>query len=209
MAIIPAESTEFLLSAGLDLFLERGAEAFSIEQVARRLLRRLYGAIEDYPELAAAYRNQLGDHRDDARRAVLVQARDRGELPADTVPDGLLDVLAGAGWQHLATRPDTTSAAETEEFPRAMPGGELVIIGGHRGRRGPPAITISLFGWFVAVRGFLLIAVPNTVSSAVDATMLSPTALLLARLFFAGLAVMGLVVTYAGWFTHPRAPRAA
>ena len=85
-----------------------------------------------------------------------------------------------------------------------MLGGGLVIIGGHRSWRGPLAITISLFGWFVAVRGFLLIAVPNTVSSAVDATMLSPTALLLARLFFAGLAVMGLIVAYAGWFTHPR-----
>ena len=171
------EADAAILAAGLELFLERGAEAFSIEQVARRagvtratvyrrfpdktrlllatieaaygnppekpeirdlehlitawaqvladpsqrrLLRRLYGAIEDYPELAAAYQNQLGDHRDDARRAVLAQARDRGELPADTDPDVLLDVLVGAGWQHLATRPDTTSAAETEEFLRSV-----------------------------------------------------------------------------------------
>ncbi|QFU92673.1 hypothetical protein [Amycolatopsis sp. YIM 10] len=89
-----------------------------------------------------------------------------------------------------------------------MLGAGLVIIGGHRSWRGPLAITISLFGWFVAIRGFMLIAIPDTVSSAVDATMLSPTALLLARLFFGALAVMGLILTYAGWFTQPRAPHA-
>ncbi|MGH8965942.1 MAG: hypothetical protein ACRDXB_11535 [Actinomycetes bacterium] len=82
----------------------------------------------------------------------------------------------------------------------------LVIIGGHRSWRGPLAITVSLFGWFVAVRGFLLIATPSAIESGVDATMMSPTALLVARLFFAALAVMGLVLTYAGWFTRPTAP---
>ncbi|AXB47896.1 hypothetical protein [Amycolatopsis albispora] len=80
-----------------------------------------------------------------------------------------------------------------------MLGAGLVIIGLHRNWRGPLAVTISLFGWFVAIRGFLLIAVPDTLSSAVDATMLSPTGLLVARVFFGCLAVMGLTLTYAGW----------
>ncbi|HZN73719.1 MAG TPA: hypothetical protein VFC00_18780 [Micromonosporaceae bacterium] len=84
-----------------------------------------------------------------------------------------------------------------------MLAGELVIIGGHRTWRGPHAVTVSLFGWFVAVRGFLLIAVPTTVESGVDTTMYSPTAILLFRIFFGALAVVGLVLTYAGRFTNP------
>jgi hypothetical protein len=81
-----------------------------------------------------------------------------------------------------------------------MLGAGLVIIGGHRSWRGPLAITISAFGWFVAVRGFLLIADPTAVEATVDATMLSPTATLLARLFFGILGAIGLWLTYAGWF---------
>ncbi|GAB2756410.1 hypothetical protein [Amycolatopsis magusensis] len=84
-----------------------------------------------------------------------------------------------------------------------MLGGGLVIIGGHRNWRGPLAVTVSLFGWFVALRGFLLIAFPTTIESGVEATLLSPTAMVLARVFFAALAVVGLVLTYAGWFSRP------
>jgi hypothetical protein len=64
----------------------------------------------------------------------------------------------------------------------------LLIIGLHRSWRGPLAVTISLFGWFVAIRGFLLIAAPT----------------IAARVFFAALAALGLVLAYAGWFTAPK-----
>jgi hypothetical protein len=77
----------------------------------------------------------------------------------------------------------------------------LVIIGIHRNWRGPLAVTVSLFGWFVAVRGFLLIASPTTIEAGVDATMQSPTATIVARVFFFALGALGLVLTYAGWFT--------
>jgi hypothetical protein len=87
-----------------------------------------------------------------------------------------------------------------------MLGGGLVIIGGHRSWRGPLAVTVSLFGWFVAVRGFLLIADPEAIQSGVDTTMLSSTGTTLARVFFGALAVIGLLLTYAGWFTKPTAP---
>jgi hypothetical protein len=80
----------------------------------------------------------------------------------------------------------------------------LVIIGLHRSWRGPLAVTISLFGWFVAIRGFLLIATPSTIQAGVDATMLSPTATLVARVFFVALGALGLVLAYAGWFTTPK-----
>ncbi|MBB5850181.1 hypothetical protein ACFQ05_23515 [Amycolatopsis umgeniensis] len=78
----------------------------------------------------------------------------------------------------------------------------LVIIGGHRSWRGPLAVTVSLFGWFVAIRGFLLIATPATIRSGVDATMLSPVAMTAARVFFGALAALGLLLTYAGWFAR-------
>ena len=85
-----------------------------------------------------------------------------------------------------------------------MVGGGLVIIGGHRNWRGPLAITVSLFGWFIAVRGFLLVAAPSAIESGVDATLLSPTAMTLSRVFFGLLAVAGLLLAYAGWFTKPK-----
>jgi AcrR family transcriptional regulator len=86
----------------------------------RRLLRRLYGAMDDVPELARAYRVRFGEPRDRARTAVFERARARGELPEDTEPQVLLDVLTGAVWQHLATRPDTATAAEAERYLRAV-----------------------------------------------------------------------------------------
>jgi hypothetical protein len=80
----------------------------------------------------------------------------------------------------------------------------LVVIGLHRNWRGPLAVTISLFGWFVAIRGFLLIATPSTIQAGVDATMLSPAATIVARVFFAALGALGLLLAYAGWFSAPR-----
>ncbi|MFC3518423.1 TetR/AcrR family transcriptional regulator [Streptomonospora nanhaiensis] len=166
-----------ILAAALDLLIERGAEAASVEQVARRagvtratvyrrfpdktrlllaavesafgdppaepeirdvehllagaayalaqprwrrLLRRLYGAADDFPEVAGAYRAGFGADRDRVRRGVIERARARGEFPADTDPALVLDLLTGAVWQHLATRPDTTAAGEAEEYLRAV-----------------------------------------------------------------------------------------
>lgn len=86
----------------------------------RRLLRRLYGAIEDYPELARAYQRLFGQQRDQARRDVFERARDRGQFPADTDPEVLLDLLTGATWQHLAVHPDTCTAEDAEQFLRAV-----------------------------------------------------------------------------------------
>jgi hypothetical protein len=42
-----------------------------------------------------------------------------------------------------------------------------------------------------------------------DATLLSPTAMAVSRGFFAILGVVGLLLTYAGWFTNPRAAEPA
>jgi hypothetical protein len=84
-----------------------------------------------------------------------------------------------------------------------MLAGGLVIVGVHRSWRGPAAIAVSLFGWFVALRGLGLIATTTAMHSAVEATMLSSAALVAARVFFALLALFGGWLTYVGWFTRP------
>jgi hypothetical protein len=116
--------------------------------------------------------------------------------------------IATFGIVYAIRLPDLTGLVGdlfAQTFNVLMPGalmlaGGLVIIGLHRNWRGPLAVTISLFGWFVAVRGFLLIATPAAIQTGVDATMLSSTATTVARVFFAALGALGLVLTYAGWF---------
>ncbi|MEV0431478.1 hypothetical protein [Micromonospora sp. NPDC050495] len=92
------------------------------------------------------------------------------------------------------------NAASVWILGAVMLAGGLVIIGGHRSWRGPAAIAVSLFGWFVGLRGLGLIATTSAVRSA---TELSSGALTAARIFFALLALGGLWLTYVGWFTKP------
>ncbi|TCK24658.1 hypothetical protein [Pseudonocardia endophytica] len=79
-------------------------------------------------------------------------------------------------------------------------GGGLVIVGGHCNWRGPAAVVVSLFGWFVTLRGVLLIATPGTVQASVDSVMASPSAILAFRAFFGALALVGLFLAWVGWF---------
>ncbi|MEV4066177.1 TetR/AcrR family transcriptional regulator [Nonomuraea dietziae] len=86
----------------------------------RRMLRRLYGAVDDHPELLQAYRGANGLRRAAAEHATLAAARDSGELPADTDLDILQQVLNGAVLHHLGSYPDTTSAADIKAFLAAV-----------------------------------------------------------------------------------------
>lgn len=79
-------------------------------------------------------------------------------------------------------------------------GGGLVIIGLHRNWRGPAAVAVSLFGWFVALRGVLMLAAPQTIETGAGETLSSPGLLLAARVFFGLLAAGGLYLAYVGWF---------
>jgi hypothetical protein len=74
----------------------------------------------------------------------------------------------------------------------------LVIIAFHQYWRGAAAIFVSLLGWFLAVRGVLLMAVPQTYETAANAVE-GPVASALVRVFFVGLALVGLYLTYVGW----------
>ncbi|MFW5417636.1 hypothetical protein J0910_13575 [Nocardiopsis sp. CNT-189] len=89
-----------------------------------------------------------------------------------------------------------------------MIAGGLVVIGGHRNWRGPAAVAISLFGWFVGLRGIGLIVLTSPMQSGVDAVVGQPGPLAVARVLFGVMALFGLWLAYHGWApdrrTEPR-----
>ena len=75
----------------------------------------------------------------------------------------------------------------------------LIIIAFHQHWRGVSAVLISVFGWFVALRGTAMMAIPNAIETGAGETIASPGLLFAARIFFGLLTVMGLWLTYVGW----------
>ncbi|WP_043617012.1 TetR/AcrR family transcriptional regulator [Nonomuraea candida] len=72
----------------------------------RRLLRRLYGSVDDYPELMAAYRQVNGGRRAAVVREMLVRTRDLGLLPGDLDVDVVQELLSAAVIGLAALHPD-------------------------------------------------------------------------------------------------------
>ncbi|TYB70901.1 TetR/AcrR family transcriptional regulator [Nonomuraea sp. PA05] len=62
----------------------------------RRLLRRLYGSADDYPELVGTYRTVNGGRRAAMVRETLSRARDAGLLPGDVDVEVVERILTGA-----------------------------------------------------------------------------------------------------------------
>jgi hypothetical protein len=85
----------------------------------------------------------------------------------------------------------------------------MLIIAFHQVWSGPAAIAISLFGWFLALRGFVLMAVPQWIEHGAAASL---GMLPLVRIGFAVLVVIGLWLTFVGWTSDavvkrdPKAP---
>ena len=77
----------------------------------------------------------------------------------------------------------------------------LIIIAFHQYWRGLAAILISLFGWFLALRGVVLMAAPELIDRGAAVAMPYPG---LVRTAFGLLTIMGLYLTYAGWIAAPR-----
>lgn len=95
----------------------------------RRLLRRLYGSADDYPELLRSYRNA-----NSGRRAAVVvdrlrASRDGGELPAGSDVEAIQEMLSGAVLHHLGTYPDTCAPEEIKAYLVSML--RLVGYSGH------------------------------------------------------------------------------
>lgn len=95
------------------------SEALALPRV-RRLTRRLMTSLHDHPELAEAFHAASIGPREQAVRAVLERARDRGQFPADADLDIVRTILTGAVATHLTTRPDTGAPREIEDFLLAV-----------------------------------------------------------------------------------------
>jgi uncharacterized membrane protein len=79
----------------------------------------------------------------------------------------------------------------------------LVIIAFHQYWRSPAAIIVSVVGWFLAIRGVLLLTVPSAYDAAGNALYKSGATAVIWVVFIC-LAVAGLYLTYVGWRPEPR-----
>ena len=76
----------------------------------------------------------------------------------------------------------------------------LFVVAFHQYWRSLAAVLISLFGWFLLLRGFALLATPQLiVKGAETATATSDLALGVVRVGFGLLALCGLYLAYVGW----------
>lgn len=72
----------------------------------------------------------------------------------------------------------------------------ILIIANHQSWSSAPAVAISLFGWFLALRGFVLLAMPQLMARGVSRSMeMMP----IAQAGMALLAALGAWLTYIGW----------
>jgi hypothetical protein len=76
-----------------------------------------------------------------------------------------------------------------------------VIIAFHQYWRSLAAVLVSLLGWFLAIRGILILAIPDVYDSA--GASLERGALPVVRAIFGGLSLVGLYLTYVGWVAKP------
>jgi AcrR family transcriptional regulator len=88
---------------------------FLSQPVLRRMLRRLYGSVDDYPELLQAYWDSHGQRHWSGVRAVLEQARDQGQFPRDADLHLIHEILYATIIYDLAAQPDTRSARAIAE----------------------------------------------------------------------------------------------
>ncbi|MGV9378637.1 TetR/AcrR family transcriptional regulator [Nonomuraea sp. NPDC003707] len=82
----------------------------------RVLLRRVFGTVDDYPELVRTYRESNGGRRAAVVREALTAARERGELPPDLDVDVVQELLTSAVTGHLVGRPDDEGAEEIKAY---------------------------------------------------------------------------------------------
>ena len=78
--------------------------------------------------------------------------------------------------------------------------GGLLIIANHQYWSSLPAVLISLFGWFLALRGLVLLIAPQWIESAAWAAM---TMMPVVRIGFGFLALCGVWLSYVGWVAGP------
>lgn len=80
----------------------------------------------------------------------------------------------------------------------------LMVIAFHQYWRSPAAVIVSVLGWFLAIRGLLLLTVPRVYDAAGKA-IYSSGATVMIWVLFVCLALAGLYLTYVGWKPEPGA----
>jgi AcrR family transcriptional regulator len=88
---------------------------FLSQPILRRMLRRLHGSVDDYPELLQAYWHSHGQHHWSGVRAVLEQARDQGQFPQDADLNLIQQILYATIIYDLAAQPDNHNAQDIAE----------------------------------------------------------------------------------------------
>jgi hypothetical protein len=78
----------------------------------------------------------------------------------------------------------------------------LLIIAHHQYWSSVAAILISLFGWFLALRGLALLAAPQLIASGGAAGM---NMMPIVQIGFGLLVLAGLWLTFVGWIAKPPA----
>lgn len=78
-------------------------------------------------------------------------------------------------------------------------GGGLFIIAFHQYWRGLAAVMISLFGWFLLIRGLILLAVPQLIVDGAETATETNSAIGVVRIGFGLLGLCGLYLAYVGW----------
>jgi hypothetical protein len=78
----------------------------------------------------------------------------------------------------------------------------LVIIAYHQYWSSVAAVMISLFGWFLALRGLVLLVAPDLIMRGGEASM---HMVLAVRIGFSLLVLVGFWLTYVGWIARPPA----
>jgi hypothetical protein len=79
--------------------------------------------------------------------------------------------------------------------------GGLLIIAHHQYWSSLAAILVSLLGWYLALRGVVLLAAPQLIESGAGAAM---NMMAMVRIGFGVLVLIGLWLTFIGWIA--RAP---
>jgi hypothetical protein len=85
----------------------------------------------------------------------------------------------------------------------------LVIIAFHQYWRSPAAVIVSVVGWFLAIRGVILLVVPQAYTSVGNAVEGGSGGQALVRVLATCLALAGLYLTYVGWIAKPSRPESA
>lgn len=82
--------------------------------------------------------------------------------------------------------------------------GGVLIIAFHQYWRSPAAILISAFGWFLLIRGLVLLYAPQLMARAASGAVSGDTVLYI-RLGFSVMLLVGLWLIYVGWIAKPAA----